>query len=122
MEVIGGILMIGMLIGIGTNEIDTQIKLSDMKKNVSDAKDKLNSIKDRWKALMKQQIVTDEDINKEILTKYDEINQLVGATNVSRKNFTEAKKRIEYTGIIIVISVFFMLLAKHYDIYNIFLK
>ena len=122
MEVIGYILLAGMAVGLGTNGIDTQMKLSDMKNKISDAKDKFNSLKDRWKALMKQQMVTDEDINKEILTKYDEINQIVGATNVSRKNFTEAKKRIEYTGIIIVISVFFMLLAKLYDIFNIFLK
>ena len=115
MSVLSVFMLGGMIVSPG---IECQIKLDDINKAINQAKIDKNDLQKQWQSVFDEEAVISQDIQNEIITKFDKINQSIAKANISHRQFKESNKTIQYVGIIFICLIFTLLLLKQFDLFN----
>ena len=116
MDIIGGIMMLGMGIGVAMDGYDAEQSSKELRIQIAAVQQKSIEWEDKYAEIMKADYVIEAgnvSIIKGILNQY---NILANQIKVEKANYNVIFKKIQLWGIIFVTSIFFLLLLKQFGL------
>ena len=98
--------------------ITTTVKIDDINKSIDKAQTNYDDLKSKWQEVFKKQGELDQEMKTDIVNTFNLINDNIDQANKSHKIFQDENLKIQYVGVMIVFFTFFLLLMKHYDLFD----
>ena len=115
MTVLSVIMLGGMIVSPG---IECQLKLDDINKAIDQAKKDKDDLQKQWQSVFDEEAEITQQIQDDIVNKFDKINQNIAKANISHRQFKESNKMIQYVGIIFICLISTLLLLKQFDLFD----
>ena len=115
MAILGPLMLVGMIISPG---VQCQIDLDNINKAIDQAKIDKDDLKKQWQSVFNEEAKVSQQIQDDIVAKFDKINQSIAKANISHRQFKESNKTIQYMGIIFICFIFTLLLLKQFDLFD----
>lgn len=115
MAVLGITMLTAMIISPG---IQCQIELDDINDAIVKAKKNKDDLQNQWQSVFNEEAVITQEIQDEIVGKFDKINQNIAKANISHRQFKDSNKMIQYMGILFICFIFTLMLLKQFDLFE----
>jgi len=103
----------GMIAGAG---LAAGCHASQMRKNAKELADKVEEMKQKWNAVMKSEGKVTSQLSDEYVKILDTINTIQAKIKINHQDFQKNFKTVQYTGVVFIIIIFFLLLLKQYKL------
>lgn len=108
-----GIFMVaGMVIPVTLGGVNAGRDADGLRQSVKDIKKETESLEKRFNIAIVQEKALDYKMRTEIVDSIDRINQLSAQARVAKRAFSEKYRTLQLTGVVFIVTVFFLLLLK----------
>lgn len=115
MAALGYIMMGSMIVAPG---ITAGIHVDDIRSSINTAKQKQTEMRNKWEQVFQAKGKLDQQLKSDIVKLFTEINNNIKDAQKSHIEFQNTNKKIQYIGVTMVMFTFFLLLMKHYDLFD----
>jgi len=119
MTYLGGAMIAAMIISPG---VQSQINMDKIRENIDSAQKNYDDLKTKWQQVFTAEGKFDEKLKQDIVDTFNSMNDSIRKSNANHSLFKEKNQQIQYVGIMVIVFVFFLLIAKQYDLFQLFSK
>jgi len=115
MAIFGHVMLASMIISPG---VSAGMNAQKMRESIEAAKKHQEELEGKWSQIFTAQGKLDQKLKSDIVELFNKINSSIEEANSQHLEFQQQNKTIQYIGISMVMFTFFLLLMKHYDLFD----